>query len=103
MSDAVLSLDEEYRVVSMNHEAELLYNCKLEDCKGKNLEDEFTIEFNEPRDQAETKLLKTGNWRGELILHPRNKPPINILASSAVIFDSENHSPRHSGCASRYY
>ncbi len=90
MSDAVISLDEEYRVVSMNREAELLYNCRLEEVKGINLEEKFKIDFLSSREEAEKEMLKTGNWKGELMLYPREKPPVNILASSAAIYDNEH-------------
>jgi len=90
MSDAVISLDEEYRVVSMNREAELLYNCRLEEVKGINLEEKIKIDFPGSREEAEKQMLKTGNWKGEMILYPKDKPPVNILTSSAVIYDNEH-------------
>jgi PAS domain S-box-containing protein len=89
ISDAVFSLDDEYRIVSMNTEAERLFNVKFSDVKGKYLEDEFRVEFPKSRDDAEAALLKKGSWQGEMILYPKDRPPVNVLASAAVMFDED--------------
>lgn len=91
ISDAVISLDEQYRIVSMNNGAEQLLNVKEKEAIGKLIEEEFEIQVSGSRDEAEKRLLKTGEWQGEMIMKPHKRPPVNISASSTIIFDDEEH------------
>lgn len=90
ISDAVISVDDQYRIISMNRGAEELLNVDEDDVKGKKIDEEFDVELSEPRDVAEKKFLKAGKWVGEMTLKPRNRNRVNTFASATIIYDDQN-------------
>ncbi len=88
VSDAILSLDIDFNIISWNKAAEKIYGWKSDEVIGKNLSDVIPVEF--PKDKREDVLkdfFEKGYWECEGIQYHKNGKPINILSSSTIIKD----------------
>ncbi len=88
VSDAIISTDTKFNIVSWNNAAELIYGWKANEVLGKNVRDTIPVEYL--YDEEETVLKEffdNGFWRGEVIQPKRDGAPINILSSVSLIKD----------------
>ena len=88
VSDAIISSDLDFNIVSWNKAAESIYGWKAEEVIGKNIMDTITVEY--PYDDQEAVLkqfFEEGFWKGEVIQPRKDGTPINILTSVSLIKD----------------
>jgi PAS domain S-box-containing protein len=86
VSDAIISTDLEFKVVTWNKAAELIYGWKTEEVVGKNLTEIIPIEYPYDKEEDVINLLfESGSWKGEVIQYNKKGFPINIYASVSLI------------------
>ena len=88
VSDAIISTDLDFKIITWNKAAELMYGWKAEKTIGKSLNDIIPVEY--PYDDQEVVLkqfFEEGFWKGEVIQNHKDGTPINILASVSLIKD----------------
>ena len=92
VSDAIISTDLDFNIVSWNKAAESIYGWKSEEAIGKNVMDIIKIEY--PDNNQETvinKFFKNGFWRGEVIQPRKNGTYLNILSSVSILKDKKGN------------
>lgn len=90
ITDAIISTDKDFCIVSMNREAEILFQCSLAEVKGRNIETAFQAEYpNHNRSLAETEFLTEGRWRGEMVMHGVQGRRMDIHTSAACLYDED--------------
>jgi PAS domain S-box-containing protein len=89
VSDAIVGVDSEYRIVYLNQAAEELYNIKLEEFIGRHLEEAYDYRWPNPQDEqaAYDALSATGVWQGENIHIKKNGEEIFVESSVSVLED----------------
>ena len=88
VSDAILSLDMDYNIISWNKAAEKIYGWELKEVIGKNLREVIPVEF--PTDNQENVIrnfLEKGYWEGEGIQRKKDGTSINVFSSSTIFKD----------------
>ncbi len=89
VSDAIISSDLDFNIISWNKAAESIYGWKAEEVIGKNVMETITVEY--PYDDID-KVLKQfsekGFWKGEVIQPRKDGKKINVLSSVSIIKDS---------------
>lgn len=91
MVDAVISTNKAHKIVSWNSGAELLYQWKLDEVRGKNMTKVLKTVFpheQQGRMSVYEKLAKHSVWRGEVIHTRKDGVQIPILSSIALLKDS---------------
>ncbi|HAA31068.1 MAG TPA: hypothetical protein DCE56_29380 [Cyanobacteria bacterium UBA8553] len=90
VSDAVMAVDNEHRVIYWNQAAERLYGVKADEIIGKPLEESHQYIWLKPEDeQAAGEALATeGAWRGENIHIKKNGEEIYVEVSVSVLKDN---------------
>ncbi len=88
VTDAIISTDEEYKILTMNASAEKLMGWKLEECKGNDLR-MFWHRKESPGIPPEIrhKLNESGNWLGETLLFKRDGTSLVSLSSLSMLAD----------------
>ena len=87
VSDAVLSLDKEFRIVSWNKAAEKIYGTTSEEAIGKHIDSVIETSY-EPGVTGESlyrDLVETGFWQGVLYQTGANGKSVKILSSIVLI------------------
>jgi PAS domain S-box-containing protein len=88
VSDAILSLDMEFNILSWNKAAEKIYGWTAEEVIGKTIAETIPVDFvNTTNDDVISEFLSIGFWSGEGIQYHKNGKKINILSSSSIIKD----------------
>ncbi|HLI92775.1 MAG TPA: PAS domain S-box protein, partial [Puia sp.] len=81
-SDAVFSVDPDYRLVSFNKAAEALYGYTAAEVIGKPLNDVLRNPMDDAtRAAIRRELLEVGYWRGDVVYHTRDKGVLDISIS----------------------
>ncbi len=89
VSDAVISTDLEYRIVSWNRAAERIYGWTAEEVIGKTLRGIIpTVYVTGSRADAIRELDAAGTWRGELLMTRRDGTTRSVFASLSRTVDS---------------
>ncbi|MFB2976758.1 PAS domain S-box protein [Microseira sp. BLCC-F43] len=91
VSDAVIAIDNEHRVIYWNQAADRLYGVKADEIIGKPLEESHQYRWVKPEDeQAVSEALATeGAWRGEGIHKKKNgEEEIYVEVSVSVLKDN---------------
>ncbi len=92
VSDAIISTDVDFRILSWNKAAETIYGCRAEEAIG-----ETTLDITRPeylpgqREKFIEQLLEQGYWRGEVVQKRKDGTPINILASVSLLKDDSGN------------
>ena len=91
VSDAVISTNPEFIILTWNKAAENVYGWKSEEVVGKNLGSLLRTEFEpgEDKQSAENKLLESGSWHGEIVHVTKSGKRKNILSSVTRIKDAK--------------
>jgi PAS domain S-box-containing protein len=91
VSDAVIAVDLEERIIYWNQAAERLYGLKAEDVLGRKLEECCQYQWLKPEDEqvALNSLATTGEWQGENI-HIRSTGDIIHVESSVSSIKDEH-------------
>lgn len=86
VSDAIISTDLDFNIVSWNKAAESIYGWKAEEVIEKNIRDIIPIEYPYDNEKAVIKqFFEDGYWRGEAIQVKKDNTPINVLSSVSLI------------------
>jgi two-component system cell cycle sensor histidine kinase/response regulator CckA len=89
ISDAVVSVDMGFNIVSWNQAAEFMYGWSAEEAVGKPREEILHTEYlYQTNGEVLQHLLRAGFWRGEVVQARKDGTAINILASISLIEDS---------------
>jgi PAS domain S-box-containing protein len=90
VSDAILSCDMNFNILTWNRAAEKIYGWRADEVIGKNLTDVVPVEFpDDSRENVVREFLEKGHWKGEGIQHHRNGKALHILSSSTIIKDEK--------------
>jgi len=88
VSDAIISTDMEFRIVSWNKAAEVIYGWRADEAIGINIEEIIPIEYPyDEREEVQEKFFEDGSWRGEVLQKHKDGRFINILTSVSLIKD----------------
>ena len=88
ISDAIISTDLKFNIITWNKAAESIYGWKAEEVKRKNINDLIPIEYPyDDQDIVLKEFFEIGKWKGEVIQTRKNGNLINILTSISMIKD----------------
>ncbi len=87
VSDAVVGIDNDRRIMYWNKAAERLYNLKPADVIGSLLNEAYSYKWINADDEraAEESLKSTGTWSGENVHVKKNGEAIYVLSSVSVL------------------
>ena len=90
VSDGVIAIDNEARILYLNKRAEQLYNIKADECIGRHLEEVYEYRWLNEKDKyfAHNALLTKGWWQGENIHIKKNGEEIYVDLSISFLKDS---------------
>ena len=92
VSDAVISTDNEFRIVSWNQAAERLYGWRADEVTGKIFNEVAAVEYLDvDRVEALDTFRKEGAWQGEVIQHDKDGNAIYMRSSVTAILDQEGN------------
>jgi PAS domain S-box-containing protein len=89
--DAILVRDMEERITYWNHGAEETYGWKKEETLGRVIHELLGAESPEPLDRIKEKVVRTGQWQGELRHLTRSGIPIIVESRWALQSDQEGN------------
>ncbi|MFX1376820.1 MAG: PAS domain S-box protein [Promethearchaeota archaeon] len=88
ISDAIISTDLNFNIISWNKAAELIYGWKSEEVIMRNIRDIFpNVEPYNKVDSLLEVLLKEGIWKGEATHSRKDGTKLNLLSSISIIKD----------------
>ena len=88
VSDAVLSVDNNFKIVSWNEAAEKIYGWKAEEALGRRLGDFLMTEYpNDSREEIMGKLERDGLWQGEVAQKRKDGKPLSIQSTISHLKD----------------
>lgn len=87
VSDAIIAIDNEHRIVYLNKRAEQLYNVEADEFIGRRLQEVYEYRWLNEKDKyfAQDALLKKGWWQGENIHIKRNGEEIYVELSISFL------------------
>ncbi len=92
VSDAIISSDVNFNILSWNKGAETMYGWREDEVIGKSIVDVTKMEY--PYDRMEEvmeQFFKTGYWKGEVIQKRKDGTILNALASVSLLKDSSGN------------
>jgi PAS domain S-box-containing protein len=91
VSDAIISVDKDFRIISWNNAAEKIYGWKKEEVKGKLFREviETVYEDENTSELAFDKLKESGLWQGEILQKTKDGELKNIFSSVTLIRDAD--------------
>jgi PAS domain S-box-containing protein len=92
VSDAVISMDTEFRVQSWNRAAMEMYGWKESEVAGKMLDEVVEPKYSETTgEEVARSILANGSWQGEVIHHHRSGHILHVFGSITQIRDAEGN------------
>ena len=90
VSDAVIAVDNEQRVIFFNNAAERQYGVRSSESLGRELGEIYTRPWPNPEEEAATwaALRELGEWRGDSIHRTRDGREIHVESRLALLRDS---------------
>jgi PAS domain S-box-containing protein len=89
ISDAVVSSDQNYKIISWNKGAEDMYGWKAEDVIGKTLSEAIAVDSSSASEAfIKEQLDKNAHWTGEAVHRHKDGRKINILISASQMKDA---------------
>jgi PAS domain S-box-containing protein len=86
ISDAIISTDNDFRIVSWNKAAEEMYGWAENEVRGKIMGAILKPEYGQVgREEMLSSYFKNGYWKGEIMHHKRNGDIISVLVSTTAI------------------
>ena len=86
VSDAIISTNLDFDIISWNNAAESIYGWKAEEVIGKNLMDTIIVEhLYDDQETLVNDIYTKGFWSGEFIQTHKNGNKINVLSSVSII------------------
>lgn len=91
VSEAVVALDREHRVIYFNNAAEEQYGVPATEALGRPLAELYAYEWIHPEDEAGAyaEIAETGHWRGENIHIRRDGGRIHVESSVSQMVDKD--------------
>jgi PAS domain S-box-containing protein len=90
ISDAVVSVDMDFKIRSWNDAAENIYGWKAEEVEGKSFREVTALEYlDEKREEVLGKVQRKGVWLGELIQSRKDGKRIVVQTTLSSIKDKE--------------
>ena len=88
ISDAIISTDLNFNIITWNKAAERIYGWKAEEVKRKNVKDIIPIRnpYNDQKSFVK-QLFKYNLWKGEVVQKKKDGTTLNILTSVSIIKD----------------
>ncbi len=89
VSDAIISIDHEFRILSWNKAAEQIYGWRAEEVLGKRMADVIPPEYHPDtnNEQVIQEFLANGSWKGEVVQTHKDGIAIQVLASVSALRD----------------
>lgn len=79
INDALVAVDNEYKITSWNRGAELMYGVKAEDAIGKEISKILLVQLtDEERIQLRKDVINYGSWRGEAVHYGKDGKEIEV-------------------------
>jgi PAS domain S-box-containing protein len=92
VSDAIISSDQQQKLLSWNKAAEAMYGWRAEEVIGKNVNEVVKPVFqNFTREEYRASLRQNGHWKGEAIHHRKDGAEFNVLMSVSLIRDERGN------------
>jgi PAS domain S-box-containing protein len=93
VSDAILSLDPERRIMSWNKASEQMYGYSKEEVLGRRIPEIVVFEFPGTNNEAVFKeVYEKGSWKGEInFVHPKNGRQIIVLGYINLLKNREGN------------
>ena len=89
VSDAIVSTDMNFNIISWNNAAENIYGWKPEEVIGKSTKDILnTVYQTGQREDFTIQLMENGFWQGEVIQHNRDSAVLHIHSSVSMLKDN---------------
>ncbi len=89
VSDAIISTNMDFKIVSWNHGAERMYGWRREQAFGHSVAEITRMEIVDGDIEAATEALVThGYWEGEVIQQRRDGTPLHIYAKVTLVHDA---------------
>ncbi|HYE55903.1 MAG TPA: PAS domain S-box protein, partial [Chitinophagaceae bacterium] len=91
VSDAILSGDLDFRIISCNPAGERLFGYTVKEMSGRRIQDLLDIRYhNTTRTQIITQLYERGSWNGEAsFMHPKEQKMVSFLSSISLLRDAD--------------
>jgi len=90
VSDAIISTDLDFNIVTWNKAAERTYGWNAEEIIGKNVMDTITVKYPyDNQDDILKQLFEEGYWRGEVTQLRKDGIWLNLLTALSLIKDGE--------------
>jgi PAS domain S-box-containing protein len=90
VSDAIITTDHEFRVLTWNNAAEQIYGWRSAEAVGKTLDDiSETLFIDDERANSIKQLKANGHWQGEVTQFHRDGTPVSIYSSVSAVYDEE--------------
>ncbi|MBX2920797.1 MAG: PAS domain S-box protein [Chitinophagaceae bacterium] len=84
--DAVISTDKEFKIITWNKKAEDIFGWTQDEVRGKKVADTLSpVFYGETGNGIIKKLLQKGSWEGEVTLYKKDRTPVTLLLSGAMI------------------
>ena len=95
VSEAVLAIDAERRVIYLNAAAERQYGVVASEALGRNVSEIFENRWVPPDNEATVtaSIRETGHWRGENVHIKRSGQAIDVECSVSLLAEGHGHSP----------
>ena len=91
VSDAIISTDLDFNIVSWNRAAESIYGWMADEIIGKNVMDTITVHYiNDKQEDVLKQFFEKGFWKGEIIQPRKDGSFINIASSVSLLNDISN-------------
>ena len=87
VSDAVIAIDKEHKIIYLNHRAEQQYNINAADFVGRSLKDVYKYRWLKEDDKqfAKVSLSRNGWWQGENVHVKKNGEEIYVELSVSLL------------------
>jgi len=92
ISDAIISTDLDFNIISWNKAAERIYGWKPDEVIGTPVAEILNSEYiNQNRNKVIKSFRKKGHWSGEVIQQRKSHQKVNVLSSLSFIHDIKNN------------
>lgn len=93
VSDAIISIDNEFRITSWNKAAEAMYDWKEKDAIGKHIHQVVTTRYLDGlTDKQAVEILETmGEWSGEVVQTKKDGTEIIVHSSISLLYGAKDN------------
>ncbi|MGQ9806621.1 MAG: PAS domain-containing hybrid sensor histidine kinase/response regulator [Chlorobiales bacterium] len=93
VSEAIISLDNEFKITSWNKAAETMYGWKENEVVGKHIHQVFTTRYlNGLTDEQAAEILKTtGEWSGEVVQTKKDGTEMIVQSSVSLLYGAKGN------------